>query len=49
MTGLTNGGVQVEDLGKLQDKPAWRTRIEFFNGLGIFGGKAAGRLRGVLV
>lgn len=45
--GLTNGGVQVEDLGKLQSKPAWRTRIEFFHGLGIFGGKAAARLRRV--
>lgn len=47
VTGLTNGGVQVEDLGKLQSKPAWRTRIEFFHGLGIFGGKAAARLRRV--
>lgn len=47
VTGLTNGGVQVEDLGKLQAKPAWRTRIEFFNGLALFGGKAAARLVGV--
>lgn len=48
VTGLTNGGVQVEDLGKLQAKPAYRTRIEFFCGLAVFGGKGAGRLRGVL-
>lgn len=48
VTGLTNGGVQVEDLGKLQAKPAWRTRIEFFCGLAVFGGKGAARLRGVL-
>lgn len=48
VTGLTNGGVMVEDLGKLQSKPAWRTRIEFFCGMGIFGGKAAARLQGVL-
>jgi hypothetical protein len=47
VTGLTNGGMQVEDLGKLQSKPAWRTRIEFFHGLGVFGGKAAARLRRV--
>lgn len=47
VTGLTNGGVQVEDLGKLQSKPAWRTRIEFFHGLGVFGGKAAARGRRV--
>ncbi len=48
VTGLTNGGVQVYDLGELQEKPAYRTRIEFYTGLAIFGGKAAARLRGVL-
>lgn len=48
VTGLTNGGVQVEDLGQLQDKPAYRTRIEFYVGLGVFSGKAAARLKGVL-
>ena len=48
VTGLTNGGVQVYDLGELQDKPAYRTRIEFYCGLATFGGQAAARLRGVL-
>lgn len=48
VTGLTNGGVDVRDLGELESKPAYRTRIEFFCGLGVFGGKAAARLRGVL-
>jgi hypothetical protein len=48
VTGLTNGGVQVKDLGELQAKPAWRTRIEFFCGMALFGGKAAARLTGVL-
>ncbi|ALE91826.1 hypothetical protein AOC05_04975 [Arthrobacter alpinus] len=48
VTGLTNGGVQVYDLGELQEKPAYRTRIEFYTGLGVFGGKAAARLTGVL-
>ena len=47
VTGLTNGGVQVDDLGQLQEKPAFRTRIEFYCGLATFGGKAAARLRGV--
>lgn len=47
VTGLTNGGVQVDDLGQLQEKPAYRTRIEFYCGLALFGGKAAARLRGV--
>lgn len=48
VTGLTNGGVQVDDLGQLQEKPAYRTRIEFYTGLAVFSGKAAARLRGVL-
>ena len=48
VTGLTNGGVQVYDLGELETKPAYRTRIEFYTGLAVFGGKAAGRLTGVL-
>lgn len=47
VTGLTNGGVMVDDLGQLQEKPAFRTRIEFYCGLATFGGKAAARLRGV--
>lgn len=48
VTGLTNGSVMVEDLGQLQEKPAYRTRIEFYCGLGVFSGKAAARLKGVL-
>ena len=45
--GITNGGVQVYDLGELQDKPAYRTRIEFYTGLAVQGGRAAARLTGV--
>lgn len=48
VTGLTNGGVQVYDVGELQEKPAFRTRIEFYTGLAVFGGRAAARLSGVL-
>ena len=47
VTGLTNGGVKVKDLGELESKPAYRTRIEFFTGVATFGGKAAARLRGI--
>lgn len=47
VTGLTNGGVMVDDLGFLQSQPVYRTRVEFYCGLGVFGGKAAARLRGV--
>ncbi|MEV7283416.1 major capsid protein [Streptomyces sp. NPDC093252] len=48
VTGITNGGVQVTDLGEAHDKPVYRTRIEFYCGIAVFGGKAAARLRGVL-
>jgi hypothetical protein len=48
VTGLTNGGIQVDDLGQLETRPALRTRIEFYCGLAVFGGKGAARLRGVL-
>lgn len=48
VSGLTNGGVDVRDLGEQDAKPVFRTRIEFFCGLGIFGAKAAARLTGVL-
>lgn len=48
VTGLTNGGVQVKDLGEIDAKPVYRTRIEFFCGVGVFAGKASARLTGVL-
>lgn len=48
VTGLTNGGVSVMDLGQLQSQPLYRTRIEFYTGLATFGGQAAARLTGVL-
>jgi hypothetical protein len=48
VTGLTNGGVQVDDLGFLQSQPVYRTRIEFYCGMAVFAGKGAARLTGVL-
>ncbi len=33
VSGLSNGGIQVRDLGELNTKPAFRTRIEFYTGL----------------
>lgn len=49
VTGITNGGVSVRDLGEIDAKPVYRTRLEFFCGMAVFSGKAAARLRGVLV
>ena len=48
VTGVSNGGIQVTDLGEVSDKPVYRTRIEFYCGMGLFGAKAAARLTGVL-
>lgn len=47
--GLTNGGVQVTDLGEISEKPVFRTRIEFYTGLALFDGKSAARLSGIIV
>ena len=46
VTALNNGGIQVKDLGEIDASPVFRTRIEFFCGLAVFGLGAA-RLTGV--
>ena len=52
VTGLINGDaaniIKAYDLGELQAKPAYRTRIEFYPGLAVFSGRAAARITGVL-
>ncbi|MFD5555380.1 major capsid protein [Streptomyces sp. NPDC127068] len=48
VSGLTNGGIQATDLGEAHEKPVYRTRIEFYCGIAVFGGKAAARLTNVL-
>ena len=45
--GITNGGLQAYYLGELQEKPAVRTRIDFYTGFVVQGGNAAARLRAV--
>jgi len=47
VVGLTNGGVQTFDLGQLETIPVFRTRIEWFTGLALFGPRPAARLAGV--
>ena len=44
IVGLQNGGISVRDLGELQAEPKFRTRVEWYNGLAIFNGRAATRL-----
>ncbi len=45
--GLENGGIDVRDLGELESLPVYRTRVEWYNGLVIYNGRAVTRLRGV--
>lgn len=47
VSGIRNGSVAVRDLGELDVKPVFRTRIEFYCGMGVFHPRAAARLKGV--
>ena len=44
LTGIQNGGMQVTDLGELQTKPVFRTRVEWYAGIALYHAKAAARL-----
>ena len=39
------GGIMVDDLGELDSKPAYRTRVEWYSGVCVFAAKAAARLQ----
>jgi hypothetical protein len=45
--GLQNGGIMVDDLGELDAKPVYRTRIEWQLGLTVHRGRAASRIWGI--
>jgi hypothetical protein len=47
VSGLQNGGVSVRDLGELNEKPVFRTRIEWYVGMAVFHPRAAARLKGI--
>jgi len=47
LCGLTNGGIQVEDLGLIPNPPVYRTLIEWYVGLALFNPQAAARLKGI--
>ncbi len=48
VTGLTNGGIQVDPPRELETKPAILGRIEFYTGLALMGAQPAARLTGVI-
>lgn len=45
LMGIQNGVMDIEDLGELQTTPAYRTRVEWYNGIAVFHGKSVARLR----
>jgi len=45
LSGLQNGGIEVNDLGEIQASPLYRTRIEWYNGMAVFNGRAVTRLK----
>ena len=47
VSGLENGGMDVRDLGELESKPAYRTRVEWYSGMGVFAPKTASRLKNI--
>ena len=47
LTGIQSGAIEARDLGELEGKPAYRTRVEWYSGIAIFHGKAAARLWGI--
>ena len=47
LVGLQNGVMDVRDLGEIDAKPVYRTRVDWLVGLAALHGRAASRLRGV--
>lgn len=47
LIGIENGGLRVKDLGELDTKPVFRTRVEWFSGIAQQKSKSVGRLRGI--
>lgn len=44
LQGIQNGDIDVRDLGELETKPAFRTRVEWYSGIALFHPRAAARL-----
>lgn len=44
LTGIENGGIDVRDIGELQTKACFRTRVEWYNGIAVYHGKSIARL-----
>lgn len=47
LCGIQNGGIRVTDIGELETKPVYRTRIEWYTGLALFNPLSVARLKGI--
>jgi hypothetical protein len=47
LQGIQNGVVDVRDLGELETKPVFRTRVEWYNGIALYKARAVARLQGI--
>ena len=47
LNGIQSGTMTARDLGELESKPVFRTRVEWFSGLTCYHGRAAARLGGI--
>lgn len=45
LVGIQNSGIEAYDLGELDTKPVYRTRVEWASGIAMFASKAAARLK----
>lgn len=47
VVGLQNGVMEVKDLGELDSKPCYRTRMEWLVGLAVLHGRGAARIASI--
>jgi hypothetical protein len=47
LVGIQNQDISVRDLGELEAKPVFRTRVEWYASIACFSGRSMARLRGV--
>lgn len=45
--GIQNGDMMVTDLGEMEEKPCYRTRVEWYAGIACYHGRAAARIGGI--
>lgn len=47
VVGIQNGPLDVRDLGELEAKPVFRTRVEWFASIAVLHGRSVARMRGI--